>query len=216
MQNVWDWQSEEERKKKEQSVGAPLQGVQYKQGEQAPNPVVAGKEPSLAGTVTKMAEMRAVNKGFDKAEKEIPEGWKWAKDKVTEATTTPSTSTTTAESITTGAPLGATPPAAPAPDSAVTALANQVSNSATGIASLPGDVAYAPLTSAAPIAGETAMAEGLSTAAAEGLTAAAPLSGAALGEGAALATTAETAALASNPIGWIVGGYLLGKQFGLF
>ena len=188
MNNIWDWQSEEERKKKEQQVGTPLQGVQYKTGEQAPNPVVAGKEPSLAGTVTKMAEMRAVNKGFDKAEKGAESIWN-------KQAPAPVTDLSTAASVT---PAG------------------EVVN--TGLATLPESVISAPLASATPIAGETAMAEGIAAAApvAEAAAVGAPLSAAATGTATTAAAGAEAAALASNPIGWIVGGYLLGKQFGLF
>jgi hypothetical protein len=188
MQNIWDWQSEEERKKKEQSVGTPLQGVQYKQGESAPNPVVAGKEPSLAGTVTKMAEIRAVNKGFDKAD----EGAKWSWDQLSKQTPA------SVQDLST--------PAIVTPTGGITS---------TGLSTLPSSVVSAPLSATVPVAGETAMAEGIAAAApvAEVAAVGAPLAA----EGAATAAAAaETAALASNPIGWIVGGYLLGKQFGLF
>jgi len=186
MQNIWDWQSEEERKKNEQQLGAPLQGIQYRPTEQAPNPVVAGKEPSLAGTVTKMAEGRALNKGFDKAE----EGAKWGWNQVSSQAPAPVVDLST--------------PAVVAPAGDVVS---------TGLATLPNSVAAAPLASAAPIAGETAMAAGM--AAPEVTAVGAPLSAAATGT-ATTAAGAETAALASNPIGWIVGGYMLGKQFGLF
>ena len=185
MQNVWDWENEEEKKRKQ---SAPLQGIQYKQGESAPNPVVAPKEPSLAGTVTKMAEMRAVNKGFDKAD----EGAKWSWDQLSKQAPAPVQDLST---------------------SAVVTPAGEVVN--TGLSTLPSSVVSAPLSAATPVAGETAMAEGIAAAApaAETVMVGAPLGAGITG---ATATTAETAALTSNPIGWIVGGYLLGKQFGLF
>jgi len=72
--SIWDWQNEDEKKRENAS---PLQGIQYKQVESAPAPSGnPGKQPSLLGTVTNVAEGRAISKGLDAGENKIGDIWK--------------------------------------------------------------------------------------------------------------------------------------------
>jgi len=99
---IWDDLQDEEIKKKEKDVGAPLAGIKY-QG-MVDNPAIAAREnkvPTVAGTLTNIYTNKAIGEGLNQTEKKIGEGWKWAKTQINEGDTTKPMGNTTEVATTT-------------------------------------------------------------------------------------------------------------------
>jgi len=90
MPNIWD-NTDEEEKKRRMMMGAPLEGIQYRQQDtqqQAPVREQAGP-PSVARTATNIAMTRALNQGLNQAEKGIVNGTKAGYNYLTEGAKPP-------------------------------------------------------------------------------------------------------------------------------
>jgi hypothetical protein len=191
MDNIWSWESEDERRKREQAT--PLQGVQYKTGEQAPSPQQAPAQR------TNPLTQYATNKAIGTADRKLMEGgesvWKDLKlnsQIVNEA----------------GLDATLTPPIAPS--SVVEAVGPLSANAVAPVTetivaeTVAPAVVEAATSAIAPAVVETAVAS------------AAPV---AIAETAALGSVAAAEApmlAAMGPVGWGIGAVLLAQQLGLF
>jgi len=210
MDNVWNWESEDERRKREQA--APLQGVQYKQAGEAPPPqqAPAQKTDPLTQYGTAKA-IGAADKQLEKGAESIWESGKQALVNMNNAPTAEANQAILSDSSVTQvgapmveAPITVTPLIGETATAAPLSAALEV-GAGEGARVVGGELLAGAATDAlATAAADTAVTAG-TTALAEGALAA--------GAGAA----AEGTMLAAmGPVGWGIGAVLLAQQFGLF
>jgi hypothetical protein len=238
MDNVWSW-DEEERKRREQA--APLQGIQYRAGGEAPPPQQAPAQKT--DPLTQYATSKAIGAADRQLEKGADSIWKSGREALANMKNAPTAEANQAilsdtsvaqvgapmgESTVTSVPFGASPvPTAvggegllgaelttSAPLSAITTAGGE------GAGVVGGELlAGASGTAEALAAAETlAAAEAAALASTAATTAAGTTAAAAapLAAGAGAAAAEGTMLAAMGPVGWGIGAVLLAQQLGLF
>ena len=217
MQTIWD--TAEEEKKRRMMMGAPLEGIQYRQadGGQQPAPVQERKGPDSIGTTAqKIMVNRGINQGLDYGIKKAGQGVEYGVDKAKEAymdSIAPKTpdSQYIAQNMEngSGAPLAETNvtnpmdySAAPAVAPADTAAATLAENTPAGdVTSGMVDATAAPLSDVATNAATDAVAEGATQVATDAATSAATeAASTAVAEGAASAAVEGSAGSVAGPL----------------
>jgi len=222
MNNIWE--TEEERKRREQQVGTPMEVAPYKNPEAAPPPVNAKGQPDpltqlgtmyVSGKAVQGVD-KGVEKGYDYIGKQIdaakqpsPLSGEAPMGEVAQTGLMEPTAADVAAFSTPAAPLGTA-----ATDTAAQNIADLAMAELSPTAGMVTSEAIAPLaTEALAGAATDAAVTGVTEAALVG----APLSAAATGGATAAAGAAEAGTLAAmGPVGWAIGGALLAKQLGIF
>jgi len=209
MDNVWSW-DEEERKRREQS--APLQGIQYRAGGEAPPAQQAPAQKT--DPLTQYAQAKVIGAGDKALMKGADSIWESGKQAITNMNNAPTAEANQAIlSDTSVAQVGA-----PMGESVVTSVpfgASPVPTAVGGEGLLGAELlTSAPLSAAATDVTTGVATDALATAAADTLATAGTTALAEAAGGAALAAEAPMLA-AMGPVGWGIGAFVLAQKAGL-